>query len=95
MFVHGLFDTSLGWLANGAASSPIAAWKAGCDVWIIDSRANPPWDHVRALRTQIPELAIVMLELFPVPDQLQASTCDPANSAGHRSTSTTASQAHM
>lgn len=45
-FMHGILDTSLGWVSNGVAgSSAFAAYDAGFDVWLGNSRANPPFEH--------------------------------------------------
>lgn len=46
-FVHGILDTSLSWVCTGATESQaFAAWDAGCDVWLANSRSNPPRQHV-------------------------------------------------
>ncbi|GAB4815151.1 hypothetical protein N2152v2_002197 [Parachlorella kessleri] len=46
-FMHGILDTSLGWVANGVVGSQaFAAWDAGHDVWLGNSRSNPPRAHV-------------------------------------------------
>ena len=46
-FVHGILDTSLSWVCTGATESQaFAAWDAGCDVWLANSRSNPPRLHV-------------------------------------------------
>lgn len=43
LFVHGVLDTSLGWVAGGAGeSAALAAADAGFDVWLANTRANPP-----------------------------------------------------
>ena len=48
--MHGILDTSLGWVSNGVAgSSAFAAFDAGFDVWLGNSRANPPFLHESAL----------------------------------------------
>ena len=48
-FMHGILDTSLGWVSNGVAgSSAFAAFDAGFDVWLGNSRANPPFLHESA-----------------------------------------------
>ena len=48
-FMHGILDTSLGWVSNGVAgSSAFAAYDAGFDVWLGNSRANPPFLHESA-----------------------------------------------
>ena len=45
-FMHGILDTSLGWVSNGVTgSSAFAAYDAGFDVWLGNSRANPPFEH--------------------------------------------------
>ncbi len=47
--MHGILDTSLGWVSNGVAgSSAFAAYDAGFDVWLGNSRANPPFLHESA-----------------------------------------------
>ena len=44
--MHGILDTSLGWVANGVAgSNAFAAYDDGFDVWLGNSRANPPFLH--------------------------------------------------
>jgi hypothetical protein len=46
-FMHGILDTSLGWVANGVVGSQaFAAWDAGHDVFLGNSRSNPPRAHV-------------------------------------------------
>ena len=45
--MHGILDTSIGWVANGVTGSQaFAAYDAGFDVWLGNSRANPPIDHI-------------------------------------------------
>ena len=45
-FLHGIFDTALGWVANGVTGSQaFAAYDAGLDVWLGTSRSNPPRTH--------------------------------------------------
>lgn len=47
IFMHGLFDTSMGWVSNGVTGSQaFAAYDQGFDVWLGNSRANPPRAHV-------------------------------------------------
>ena len=47
LFVHGILDTPLGWVSNGVTGSlAFAAWDGGHDVWLANSRANPPGTHV-------------------------------------------------
>eukprot|EP00210_Caulerpa_lentillifera_P004099 g3910.t1 len=46
-FQHGVLDTSLGWVASGMTGSlAFAAWDHGYDVWLGNSRANPPRRHL-------------------------------------------------
>lgn len=46
-FMHGILDTSLGWVSNGVlGSQAFAAWDSGHDVWLGNSRSNPPRAHV-------------------------------------------------
>jgi hypothetical protein len=46
LFQHGVLDTSLGWVANGVqGSAAFAAWDAGFDVWLGNSRSNAPRLH--------------------------------------------------
>lgn len=46
-FLHGIFDTALGWVANGVTGSQaFAAYDAGLDVWLGTSRSNPPRTHI-------------------------------------------------
>ena len=48
-FMHGVFDTSMGWVSNGVTGSQaFAAYDQGFDVWLGNSRANPPRSHVGA-----------------------------------------------
>ncbi|KAK2080877.1 hypothetical protein QBZ16_000731 [Prototheca wickerhamii] len=48
LFVHGVLDTSLGWVANGAVGSQaFAAYDAGYDVWLGNSRSNAPRLNLR------------------------------------------------
>ncbi len=44
-FMHGILDTSMGWVANGTGSHAFAAYDQGMDVWLGSSRANPPREH--------------------------------------------------
>ena len=47
--MHGVFDTSMGWVSNGVTGSQaFAAYDQGFDVWLGNSRANPPRSHVGA-----------------------------------------------
>ena len=47
LFMHGIPDTSIGWVANGVTGSQaFAAYDAGFDVWLGNSRANPPISHI-------------------------------------------------
>ena len=42
-FMHGTLDTSLGWVSNGVTGSQaFAAYDMGFDVWLGNSRSNPP-----------------------------------------------------
>ncbi len=42
-FMHGILDTSMGWVSNGVTGSQaFAAYDQGFDVWLGNSRANPP-----------------------------------------------------
>ncbi|KAK9840957.1 hypothetical protein WJX81_002471 [Elliptochloris bilobata] len=46
-FMHGVLDTSMGWVSNGiTGSQAFAAYDQGFDVWLGNSRANPPRDHI-------------------------------------------------
>jgi len=46
-FMHGILDTSMGWVCNGVTgSNAFAAYDAGFDVWLGNSRANPPRLHM-------------------------------------------------
>ncbi|KAI7841938.1 hypothetical protein COHA_004465 [Chlorella ohadii] len=50
-FQHGVLDTSLGWVSNGVVgSAAFAAYDAGFDVWLGNSRSNAPRLHVDADR---------------------------------------------
>ena len=45
-FMHGILDTSMGWVSNGVTGSQaFAAYDQGFDVWLGNSRANPPREH--------------------------------------------------
>jgi len=47
LFQHGVLDTSLGWVSNGSTGSlAFGAHDVGYDVWLGNSRANPPRLHV-------------------------------------------------
>lgn len=44
----GVLDTSLSWVSSGAVgSAAFAAHDAGFDVWLANTRANPPRKNVR------------------------------------------------
>ena len=46
-FMHGILDTSMGWVSNGVTGSQaFAAYDQGFDVWLGNSRANPPRVHI-------------------------------------------------
>ncbi len=41
--MHGVLDTSLGWVAGGTGgSAALEAYDAGFDVWLANTRSNPP-----------------------------------------------------
>ncbi|KAK9810435.1 hypothetical protein WJX72_010667 [[Myrmecia] bisecta] len=45
-FMHGILDTSMGWVSNGVTGSQaFAAYDRGFDVWLGNSRSNPPRKH--------------------------------------------------
>ncbi|GIL73386.1 hypothetical protein Vretimale_17555 [Volvox reticuliferus] len=45
-FMHGVLDTSMGWVSGGVTGSQaFAAWEAGMDVWLGNSRGNAPRQH--------------------------------------------------
>lgn len=45
--MHGILDTSMGWVSNGVTGSQaFAAYDQGFDVWLGNSRANPPRVHI-------------------------------------------------
>lgn len=47
LFQHGVLDTSLGWVARGTGgSAAFAGYDAGFDVWLANTRANPPRMHI-------------------------------------------------
>ena len=55
LFVHGIMDTSMGWVGNGVTGShAFAAYDAGSDVWLANSRANPPCAHVDSAKDMDP-----------------------------------------
>lgn len=46
-FMHGMLDTSMGWVSNGVTGSQaFAAYDQGFDVWLGNSRSNPPRVHI-------------------------------------------------
>lgn len=46
-FLHGMLDTSMGWVSNGVTGSQaFAAYDQGFDVWLGNCRANPPPMHI-------------------------------------------------
>jgi hypothetical protein len=48
-FLHGVLDTSMGWVSTGVTGSQaFAAWDQGFDVWLGNSRSNPPRGHIGA-----------------------------------------------
>ncbi len=50
-FMHGILDTSLGWVSNGTqGSQAFAAYDRGADVFLGNCRANPPRAHADASR---------------------------------------------
>ena len=52
--MHGILDTSIGWVANGVTGSQaFAAYDAGFDVWLGNSRANPPISHIGMLHNAL------------------------------------------
>lgn len=50
--MHGILDTSMGWVANGTGSHAFAAYDQGMDVWLGSSRANPPREHTGRVYVQ-------------------------------------------
>lgn len=45
-FMHGVLDTSMAWVSAGVTGSQaFAAWEAGFDVWLGNSRGNAPRRH--------------------------------------------------
>jgi pimeloyl-ACP methyl ester carboxylesterase len=41
--MHGILDTSLGWVVGGTGgSAALEAYDAGFDVWLANTRSNPP-----------------------------------------------------
>ncbi|KAG2482947.1 hypothetical protein HYH03_018172 [Edaphochlamys debaryana] len=45
-FMHGVLDTSMAWVSGGVTGSQaFAAWEAGMDVWLGNSRGNAPRQH--------------------------------------------------
>ncbi|GFR48097.1 hypothetical protein Agub_g9782 [Astrephomene gubernaculifera] len=45
-FMHGVLDTSIAWVSGGVTGSQaFAAWEAGMDVWLGNSRGNAPRQH--------------------------------------------------
>ena len=46
-FQHGVLDTALGWVCSGVTDSlAFAAWDQGYDVWLGNTRSNPPRRHI-------------------------------------------------
>ena len=71
-FMHGILDTSMGWVANGVTGSQaFAAFDQGFDVWLGNSRANPPREHEREF-TEL--LTLRLMTGFPDP-QLPPQHC--------------------
>jgi hypothetical protein len=60
-FMHGILDTAMGWVCNGVTgSNAFAAYDAGYDVWLGNSRANPPRLHMGGLLVAIyPYMSLV------------------------------------
>jgi len=51
-FMHGILDTSLGWVSNGTqGSQAFAAYDRGADVFLGNCRANPPRAHADASKS--------------------------------------------
>ena len=47
--MHGVLGTAMGWVSNGiTGSQAFAAYDQGFDVWLGNSRANAPRDHIGA-----------------------------------------------
>lgn len=41
MYLHGVLDSSMSWVSAGVTGSQaFAAWDAGFDVWLANSRSN-------------------------------------------------------
>ena len=55
-FQHGVLDTSLSWVSSGVSlgvpghSAAFAAYEEGFDVWLGNTRANPPRENIRTSR---------------------------------------------
>lgn len=45
-YLHGVLDTSMSWVSGGVTGSQaFAAWEAGFDVWLGNTRNNAPrWE---------------------------------------------------
>ena len=57
--MHGILDTSMGWVSNGVTgSNAFAAYDAGFDVWLGNSRANPPRLHMGGCVLLTPHAAL-------------------------------------
>jgi len=89
-FHHGVLDTSLGWVSNGAqASQAFSAFDRGADVWLGNSRANPPRAHSNPARSgaaywaySINELG--MEDVAALVDRIHAVKCAELGSATGR-----------
>ena len=60
--MHGILHTSMGWVANGATGSQaFAAFDHGFDVWLGNSRANPPRKHRSKPGTKMPLFVVIAI----------------------------------
>ena len=81
-FMHGVLDTSLGWVANGSVGSQaFGAWDSGADVWLGNSRNNAPRLHVgeRAPAAVHPAERKGGGSGLPLPPRQQPPAADPSS----------------
>lgn len=61
--MHGILDTSMGWVSNGVTGSQaFAAYDQGFDVWLGNSRANPPRTHISQSLLNFPAHKLRLLD---------------------------------
>ena len=71
-FQHGVLDTSLGWVSLGTGGSvAFAAYDDGFDVWLGNTRANPPQRNTRKKKSEYWRFSANDLALGDVAAQFQ------------------------